>query len=79
MPGAGNKRENFENQIKNSYALLIREGKKRNQILVTFTRTGSAIVQIYKKARCEFIKFEGSVMAIRAKTPTGSTSEDDIS
>ena len=41
-------------------------------------RTGEAIVRMFKKARCEFLKLEGIMMFINNRKPTSSPPDDDI-
>ncbi|PXF47014.1 hypothetical protein BWQ96_03204 [Gracilariopsis chorda] len=76
FPGAGKKRKKFYKQIETAYTAIFEEAKQKDEALVTFTRTASAIAQRYNKARCECIKFEGIVMAIKEKKPTGSPTEE---
>lgn len=41
-------------------------------------RTPEAVMQRYKKARCESLKFEGIINSLKEKNPTGAPTEDDI-
>ncbi|PXF42409.1 hypothetical protein BWQ96_07850 [Gracilariopsis chorda] len=76
--GAGKKREKFYKQIETAYTAFLEEAKQKDEALVTFTLTASTIAQRYKKARCECITFEGIVMAMKEKKPTGLPTEEDI-
>lgn len=48
------------------------------RILICCDRTGEAIIQLFRKARCKSVKFEGIVKSIKSKEPTGSPKEEQI-
>lgn len=76
--GNGKKKEVFIGQILDTFTKFCEEKIKNNPGLSFHQRTGEAILQRYKKARTECLKFEGIVYAIKQKKPTGSPSENDI-
>jgi len=76
--GNGRKKDVFANQVLDCYKRYMTK-VKHNDPQVTFSdRTADAVMQRYRKARCEGLKFEGIVASIKAKKPTGDPSEEDI-
>lgn len=60
------------------YTQLMKEVNKRNPSYLCPDRTGDAIIQRYRKTRCEEIKFEGPIYSIKSRRPTGDNSDEDI-
>ena len=76
--GAGEKKEKFQGEILNVFNNIVNDEKERDKGFPPPQRTESAILQRYKKARCDCIKFEGIIMRMHAKTPTGAPSDEDF-
>lgn len=76
--GNGKKKEVFISQVLGVYKTLLANLRANNPSFQFPDRTGEAIVQRYRKARCECIKFEGIIMSIKARDPTGSPTEEQI-
>lgn len=78
LSGSGKKKELFQRQVQHIYVGFMVDVKKRNAQMNYGERTGDAIVQRHRKARCECIKFEGIICSMKAKKPTGSPTEEDF-
>ena len=75
--GAGKKKEEFH-EILNVLNNIVNDEKARERGFKPPPRTGSAILQRYKKARCDCIKSDYIIMRMHAKTPTGAPSDGDF-
>lgn len=71
---SGKRRTAFASQVLLSYQGFMSDVKKENEEVDYVERTGEAVVQKYRKSRCEYITFEGVLSKIKAKQPTGSPS-----
>lgn len=76
--GSGKKKDVFLGQVLDVYDELMLEVKRKNPQVEYPARTGDAVAQRHRKAKCESLKFEGIIASIKAKNPTGSPSEEDI-
>lgn len=76
--GNGKKRDLFVSQILAIYVKKMDDVRCKQPLVSYPERTGEAISQRYRKARCECIKFEGLILSVKAREPTGSPSEEDI-
>ena len=74
LRGNGKKKEKFYSQVLAEFNRLKRMS---DSVFKNSDRTWEAIVQRFKKARCECLKLEGIMMSINRK-PTGSPSDDNI-
>ena len=78
IAGSGKKKELFHKQILSQYKSIMEDVQQRNPDTDYVARTGDAIAQRFRKARCECLKFEAIIWSIKAKQPTGSPSEKDL-
>ena len=76
--GNGKKKDVFAAQVLEVYNSLIGLCRVDNGTPMYNDRTGEAIIQRCRKARCECIKFEGIVNSIKARDPTGSPTDEQI-
>lgn len=76
--GNGKKKDLFSAQVLECYKNFMKEVTHKNPRFNYPDRTGDAIIQRYRKAKCEGIKYEGIIATIKAKKPTGDPTEEDI-
>lgn len=60
----------------NAIKILARKEQAGEKTFKTPAGTGTATLQRYKKAQCECIKFDGIIMRLYAKYPTGASSHN---
>lgn len=75
--GSGKKKDVFEGEVLVAYTELLTAMLEDDEKSYT-ERTGDAIIQRCRKARCECLTFECIVAAIKAKKPTGAPNENEI-
>lgn len=76
--GNGKKKEVFRLQMCKAYEDILEKLREKETGLRFASRTGDAIIQRHRKARCESIKFEGIIGSMRKKNPTGSPTDEDF-
>lgn len=76
--GNGKKKDVFANQVLEFYKCYIAEVKTKNTQVAYSDCIGEAVMQFYRKAHRECLKFGGIVESIIAKRPTVDPSEEDI-
>jgi hypothetical protein len=76
--GNGMKSARFEASVSEQYNRLVDDKLLEHPEWIHQERTGSAIVQQYKKVKKECQVFEGLICAAKAMNPTGDPSEEDF-
>lgn len=76
--GVGQKAAKFLASIEKEYARLLDKALEKDSKKPLIKRTGSSLLQRYKKIKKMSLLFEEHVRSIMAAKPTGSPSHDDI-
>lgn len=75
--GTSRKKDAFTAAVLEEYKNLMNNEKQSDGVRYV-DRTGDAICQRFRKARCECLKFEAFIKQINNRNPTGSPTSDDI-
>lgn len=75
--GSDKKRGLFYKQVLEAYENMTNPLKQASPNDFS-TRSGDAVAQRYRKAKCECLKFDGIIQSILSRKPTGSPSDADI-
>lgn len=76
--GSGKKKDLFTAQVLSKYNDLVRVLRSENLMCTYPDRTGEAIIQRFRKARCECVKFEGIIKSMKSRDPTGSPTDEQF-
>lgn len=77
--GSGKKKEVFTAQVLEIYQNIVKSVVEENADGRSYpSRSGDAVMQRFRKARSESLKFEGIIASIKARNPTGGPTEEDI-
>ena len=76
--GSGKKKDRFAAQVLEVYNTLLKDLAEQNRNITYHERTAEAVIQRFRKSKCECLKFEGIVRSIKSRDPTGSPTEEQI-
>lgn len=76
--GTGKKKDLLVKKCHKRYVELMNGIKSTNKDVNYPDRSGEAVIQRYKKAKAECIKFDSIVSQIKSRSPTGSPTDEDI-
>lgn len=75
--GSNKKKETFSKAVCDEYQNVVRTASNDDS-LTYVERSGEAICQRFRKARCECLKLEGLVKQVESRQPTGAPTDEDI-
>jgi hypothetical protein len=76
--GSGQKSSQFQKRVQEQYERLVANHRLSESTWNSPKRSGSAIIQTYKKIKRECLLLEGHIATAKAFKPTGDPDEEDF-